>query len=276
MRLDAHQHFWQYEKEKHSWITDEMKVIRRDFPPGDLFPLLGEAKIDGSIAVQADETLRETEYLLDLADQNHWIKAVVGWADLGNDKLDDVLDQLSSYKKLNGFREVLQSKDPEYMLRKEFVRGIHKLGKRGYTYDLLIFPEHLDASLKLVSKCPDQLFVIDHLAKPNIKDGDWKEWKKKMSLLAERELVHCKLSGMVTEADLKKWKPDDLLPFLEIALELFGPDRLMYGSDWPVCLVAAEYEQVFDIVDRFTDSLSEGEKARVMGETAKEFYGINE
>lgn len=276
MRLDAHQHFWQYEKEKHSWITDEMKVIRRDFPPGDLFPLLEEAKIDGSIAVQADETLRETEYLLDLADQNQWIKAVVGWADIGDDQLDDVLDQLSSQQKLKGFRQVLQSKDPEYMLRKEFIRGIHKLGKRGYTYDILIFPEHLDASLKLVSKCPDQLFVIDHLAKPNIKEGEWKDWKKKMALLAERELVHCKVSGMVTEADLKKWKPEDLLPFLEIVLELFGPDRLMYGSDWPVCLVAAEYEQVFDVVDRFTDSLSAGEKARVLGETAKKFYGINE
>lgn len=276
MRLDAHQHFWKYDKKKHSWITDEMKVIRRDFPPGDLFPLLAEAKIDGSIAVQADETLRETEYLLDLADQNQWIKAVVGWADLGSDQLEDVLDQFSSQKKLKGFREVLQSKDPEYMLRKEFIRGIHKLGKRGYTYDILIFPEHLDASLKLVSKCPDQLFVIDHLAKPKIKEGEWKDWKKKIALLAERELVHCKLSGMVTEADLKKWKPEDLQPFLEIALELFGPKRLMYGSDWPVCLVAGEYEQVFEVVDRFTDSLSTGEKARVMGETAAEFYGIIE
>ncbi len=276
MRLDAHQHFWKYDIVTHSWITDEMKVIRRDFPPGDLFPLLEETKIDGSVAVQADESLRETEYLLDLADQNKWIKAVVGWADLGGDQLEDVLDQFSSQKKLKGFREVLQSKDPEYMLRKEFIRGVHKLGKRGYTYDMLIFPEHLDASLQLVSKCPDQPFVIDHLAKPNIKDREWKEWKKKMALLAERELVHCKLSGMVTEADLKKWKPEDLQPFLEITLELFGPKRLMYGSDWPVCLVAGEYEQVFEVVDRFTDSLSAGEKARILGETAKEFYGIKE
>ena len=276
MRLDAHQHFWKYDKVTHSWITDEMKVIRRDFPPGDLFPLLEEAKIAGTIAVQADETLRETEYLLDLADQNNWIKGVVGWADLGGDQLEDILDQFSSQKKLKGFREVLQSKDPEYMLRKEFIRGIHKLGKRGYTYDILIFPKHLDASLQLVDKCPDQLFVIDHLGKPNIKDGDWKDWKKKMAFLAERELVHCKLSGMVTEADLKKWKPQDLQPFLEIALELFGPKRLMFGSDWPVCLVAGEYEQVFEVVDRFTDSLSAGEKARIMGETAKEFYGIIE
>lgn len=276
MRLDAHQHFWKYDKVTHSWITDEMKVIRRDFPPGDLFPLLEEAKIAGTIAVQADETLRETEYLLDLADQNNWIKGVVGWADLGGDQLEDILDQFSSQKKLKGFREVLQSKDPEYMLRKEFIRGIHKLGKRGYTYDILIFPKHLDASLQLVDKCPDQLFVIDHLGKPNIKDGDWKDWKKKMAFLAERELVHCKISGMVTEADLKNWKREDLQPFLEIALELFGPKRLMYGSDWPVCLVAGKYEQVFEVVDRFTDSLSAGEKARIMGETAKEFYGIIE
>jgi L-fuconolactonase len=275
MRLDAHQHFWRYNKEKHSWITDEMKVIRRDFPPGDLFPILKEAKLDGTIAVQADESFRETEYLLELADENEWIKGVVGWTSLGDDKLEEVLDRLSSRKKLKGFREVLQSRDPDYMNQKDFIKGLHKIGKRGYTYDILIFPEHLDASLKLIKACPEQLFVIDHLAKPKIKAGNWKDWKKKMGLLAERELVYCKLSGMVTEADLKSWKSADILPFMEIALELFGPTKLMYGSDWPVCLVAAEYEEVFSLVDRFTDSLSSDEKAAIMGETAKDFYGIN-
>lgn len=275
MKIDAHQHFWQYDREKHAWIDEEMKVIRKNFPPNDLFPLLQEAQIDGTVAVQADETWRETEYLLDLASQYPWIKAVVGWVDLANPKLADYLDIASESPKLKGFREVLQSKNPDHMLRPEFIKGIHQLGKRGYTYDILIFPTHLDASLKLVSKCPDQPFVLDHLAKPNIKSGEWKEWRKKLALLAERELVYCKLSGMITEADLKKWTYEDILPFMEIALELFGPKRLMYGSDWPVCLVAGEYERVWEAINRFSNSLSVGEKQKILGETAEDFYRIS-
>lgn len=275
MKIDAHQHFWQYDREKHAWIDEEMKVIRKNFPPNDLFPLLQEAQIDGTVAVQADETWRETEYLLDLASQYPWIKAVVGWVDLANPKLADYLDIASESPKLKGFREVLQSKNPDHMLRPEFIKGIHQLGKRGYTYDILIFPTHLDASLKLVSKCPDQPFVLDHLAKPNIKSGEWKEWRKKLALLAERELVYCKLSGMITEADLKKWTYEDILPFMEIALELFGPKRLMYGSDWPVCLVAGEYERVWEAINRFSNSLSVSEKQKILGETAEDFYRIS-
>jgi L-fuconolactonase len=274
MRIDSHQHFWQYDQVRNAWITPEMERIRRTFLPGDLYPLLQEAKIDSCIAVQADESLRETDFLLDLGSQHDWIQGVVGWADLGSPNLDEILDNYSPYEKLVGFREVLQSKDPRYMLRDEFVRGVQKLEKRGYAYDILIFPNHLAATLELVNQCPDQLFVIDHLAKPYIKAGEWKEWEKAMSLLAERELVHCKLSGMITEADWKKWKPEQLLPYLEIALELFGPQRLMYGSDWPVCLVAGEYEQVMDVIERFTDTLSPGEKERIMGETAVEFYKL--
>ena len=274
MRLDCHQHFWEYDPKRQEWITPEMSRIRRNFLPGDLYPLFQDAKIDGCIAVQADESLRETDFLLDLANQHDWILGVVGWADLGNDQLDEFLDKYSEAEKLVGFREVLQSKDPRYLLREEFVRGVQKIGSRGYSYDILIFPQHLSASLELVSKCPDQRFVIDHLAKPYIKDGEWKDWKKGMALLAERELVHCKLSGMVTEADWKKWTTDQLFPYLEIALELFGPDRLMYGSDWPVCLLAGEYEQVLEVIEQFTDALSASEKAKIMGETAAEFYRI--
>jgi L-fuconolactonase len=276
MKIDAHQHFWKYDQVKHAWITDEMKLIRRDFPPNDLFPLLQELKIDGTVAVQADETWRETEYLLDLADQYSWIKAVVGWVNVAGKDLEEYLDHASSLPKLKGFREILQAQSPEYILRPEFVKGIQKLGKLDFTYDILIFPEHLDASLQLVSKCPDQLFVIDHLAKPNIKTGEWKEWRKKMALLAERELVYCKLSGMITEADLKKWNYEDILPYMEIALDLFGPQKLMFGSDWPVCLVAGEYERVWETVNQFTDALSAGEKERIFGGTAQEFYRISE
>lgn len=274
MKIDSHQHFWEYDPKRQDWITPEMSRIRRNFLPGDLYPLLQDAKLDGCIAVQADESLRETDFLLDLAAQHDWILGVVGWADLGKDDLDEILDRYSNQEKLVGFREVLQAKDPRYMLREEFIRGIHKLKIRGYSYDLLLFPQHLDAALELIKKCPEQRMVIDHLAKPLIKDGEWKDWKKKMALLAERELIYCKVSGMVTEADWKKWKPEDLFPYLEIALELFGPERLMYGSDWPVCLVAGEYEQVFRVVDDFSSQLSPSEKDRIMGETAAEFYKI--
>jgi L-fuconolactonase len=274
MRLDSHQHFWEYDPNRQDWITSDMARIRRNFLPGDLRPLLEDAKMDGCIAVQADESLRETDFLLDLADQNEWIRGVVGWADLKSELLDEVLDQYSTAKKLVGFREVLQSKDPRYMLQEEFVRGVQKVGKRGYLYDILIFPNHLESTLELIKKCPDQLFVIDHLAKPFIKDGEWKEWKKALTPIAEREVVHCKLSGMITEADWKKWTPDHLFPYLEIALELFSPDRLMYGSDWPVCLVAGEYENYLEVIEQFTDTLSPSEKSSIMGETAAKFYKI--
>jgi len=274
MKIDSHQHFWKYDLKVQDWISPEMNRIKRDFLPGDLYPLLQDSKIDGCIAVQADESLRETDFLLDLADQHEWILGIVGWADLGRDDLDQLLDAYSQKDYLVGFREVLQSKDPRYMLREEFIRGVQKIGKRGYTYDILTFPQHLSAALELVKKCPDQFFVVDHLSKPEIKNGEWKEWKKLIAPLAERELVYCKISGMVTEADWKKWTPEDLKPYLEISLELFGPERMMFGSDWPVCLVAAEYEEVFKVVDDFSSQLSPFEKDKIMGETAAEFYKV--
>lgn len=274
MRLDSHQHFWEYDPKRQDWISPEMSRIRRNFRPADLYPLLQDAKMDGCIAVQAEESLRETDFLLDLTAQHEWILGAVGWADLKSDTLDELLDDYSDKQKLVGFREVLQSKDPQYILQKNFIRGIQKIGTRGYGYDILIFPTHLSATLELVNKCPDQRFVIDHLAKPYIKAGEWKDWKKAVSLLAERELVHCKLSGMITEADWKTWTPEQLFPYLEIALELFGPDRLMYGSDWPVCLLAGEYERFWEIIEEFTNSLSTSEKNKIMGETAAEFYRI--
>lgn len=274
MRLDAHQHFWKYNPKKHSWITDDMKVIQRNFLPGDLLPILQENQMDGCVAVQADERFHETAFLLDLAEEFEQIKAVVGWADLGSDDLDKDLDQFASQKKLKGYREILQSKNVDYMLRKEFIRGIQKIGKRGYTYDILIFHTQLEAALNFVKSAPEQPFVIDHLAKPNIKLGIWRDWKKELAPIAERDYIYCKVSGMVTEADWKNWTPKELQVYMEVALELFGPKRLMFGSDWPVCKLAAEYEQVLEIIERFTDRLSKTEKEAIMGNTAAEFYGI--
>ncbi|NVK48530.1 MAG: amidohydrolase family protein, partial [Cyclobacteriaceae bacterium] len=253
MRIDAHQHFWRYHPKRHEWIDDSMKSIQRDFMPEDLTPILEKAGMDGCVAVQAEENLKETEFLLDLAEENDWIKAVVGWVDIGSSDLSKALDEYSQSSKLKGFREILQSKDPRYMLREEFIQGLKLLHGKGFTYDILIFPQHLNAVIELVKQCEDHALVIDHLAKPYIKDGEWKSWKKAMIPIAEREYVFAKLSGLVTEADWKNWNEQQILPFIEIALELFGPDRLMFGSDWPVCLLAGEYEQVLGIIERFTD-----------------------
>lgn len=274
MRIDAHQHFWKYDSERFEWITDDMAELRRDFLPEDLYPILQNSQIDGCIAVQAEEHLLETEFLLELSDSHPWIMGVVGWVELAQDNLDELLDAWSSNSKLLGFREVLQSKDPEYMLRKDFIRGIRKIGQRGYTYDLLTYPHQLSAALKLVDSCPNQGFVIDHLSKPDIKVGDWKAWKKSLQPFGERELVCAKVSGLVTEADWKKWNSSDLFPYLEIALEIFGPKRLLFGSDWPVCLAAGDYQEVIGVIESFSDQLSGNEKDALFGENAQEFYKI--
>ena len=274
MRIDSHQHFWNYHPDRQEWIGPEMGTLKRDFLPEDLYPVLQASQIDGCIAVQAEEHLRETAFLLELSESHPWILGVVGWVEVAQDNLDELLDSWSQASKLLGFREILQSKEPEYLLRKEFVRGIQKLGSRGYTYDILTYPRQLPAALSLVDKCPNQRFVIDHLSKPDIKTGDWKAWKKSLQPFGERELVHAKVSGLVTEADWKKWDANQLYPYLEIALEIFGPKRLLFGSDWPVCLLAGEYGQVLEVIESFTNQLSADEKDAILGDTAQEFYSI--
>ncbi|MCS5490008.1 amidohydrolase family protein [Algoriphagus limi] len=274
MRIDAHQHFWKYHPKRHEWIDESMKSIRRDFLPTDLKPIIDHVGIDGCVAVQAEESLKETDFLLDLAEENDWIQAVVGWVDIGSSDLSKTIDQYSHFTKLKGFREILQAKDPKYMLREEFIKGLQLLHAKGYTYDILVYPHHLSAVLELVKKCEGHSFVIDHLAKPYIKDGEWKEWKKAMKPIAERDFMYAKISGLITEADWKNWNSEQILPYIEIALELFGPDRLMFGSDWPVCLVAGEYETVWRLIEDFTSTLSPHEKDQIMGLTAMKFYKI--
>ncbi|TFV94302.1 amidohydrolase [Algoriphagus kandeliae] len=274
MRIDAHQHFWKYHPQRHEWIDESMKSIRRDFLPKDLKPILDQTGIDGCVAVQAEESLQETNFLLDLAEENDWIQAVVGWVDIGSPDLNKTLDHYNHFSKLKGFREILQAKDPRYMLRDEFIQGLKLIHSKGLTYDILVFPQHLSAVLELVKKCEGHAFVIDHLAKPFIKDGEWREWKKTMKPLAERDYIYAKLSGLITEADWKKWKKEQILPYLEIALELFGPNRLMFGSDWPVCLVTGKYESVWRLIDDFTSTLSLQEKDQILGLTAMKFYKI--
>ena len=245
MRIDAHQHFWIYNEERDSWITDEMSVIQKNFLPEDLRPVLAQNRIDGTVIVQSDQSKEENIFQLANALKHDFVKGVVGWIDFEADDLGDQLEYYREFRKLKGFRHVLQGeKQRDFMLRPKFKRGIGKLKDFGYTYDILIHTDQLAHTLEFVRAFPDQPFIINHLAKPHIKGGQIYEWKKAMAQIASIENVFCKVSGMVTEADWKQWKYDDFLPYLEAVADWFSPRRLLFGSDWPVCLVAASYDQV--------------------------------
>ncbi|GAA3579830.1 amidohydrolase family protein [Snuella lapsa] len=275
MIIDSHQHFWKYEPVKHAWIDETMSVIRKDFMPNDLKLVYEANGIDGCVAVQADQTLEETDFLLELASKNEFIKGVVGWIDLRAENVDDLLQQYESYKQLKGFRHIVQGEpDPNFLLRPEFLRGISKLEAHGFCYDILVFPHQLGAVLEFVKRFPNQKFVIDHIAKPYIKDGFYDGWAMLMKAVAEQENVFCKLSGMITEADFNTWTPAQITPYMELVLESFGADRVMYGSDWPVCLVAGNYAKVKTLVTNFVEGLSHHEQDAIMGDNAVKFYDL--
>ncbi len=275
MTIDAHQHFWHYEPVKHSWINDDMALIRRDFLPTDLKKVYETHGIDGCVAVQADQTLDETDFLVGLSRENDFIKGVVGWADLRDEHIDEFLERYASHKKLKGWRHVVQGEpDHNFLIRPEFLRGISYLEKYGYTYDILVFPHQLGATLEFVKNFPHQKFVIDHIAKPYIRDGFYEGWAVLMAEIAKMENVSCKVSGMITEADYATWKPHQITPYMDLVLNSFGPERILYGSDWPVCLVAGNYGQVKDLVVDFIDTLSPTEKAAIMGDNAITFYNL--
>lgn len=275
LKIDAHQHFWIFDEVRDSWIADDMAVIRADFMPDQLLAELQQHKFDGSVVVQSDQSEAENRFQLENADKNAFVKGVVGWVDLQSADIEDQLSALSGYNKLKGFRHILQGeKDRALMLQPEFVNGISKLKQFGYTYDILIFPDQLKYAAEFAAKFPDQPLVLDHIAKPDIKTGTIAEWKKDIEALAKHENVFCKVSGMVTEADWKQWKPEDFTPYLDVVFEAFGADRLMYGSDWPVCLIAASYEQVVGLVEQYTLKLSADEQAMFWGGNATKFYNL--
>lgn len=274
MRIDSHQHFWKFDPIRDSWIDETMKVLQRDFMPADLAPLLIANHLQGCIAVQADQSERETTFLLDLASKNPFIKKVVGWVDF---TAPDIEGRLAAWKKhphLAGFRHILQGEPPEKMKDRAFCHGIGKLEEYGYTYDILIYPKHLDTTLEFVDTFPNQLFVIDHLAKPAIRNHELEPWRKLIRQLARRPNVFCKLSGMVTEADWKNWTSIELVPYMDTVLETFGPSRLMFGSDWPVCLLAADYGTIVNVAQQFVNQLTPTEREKIMGGTAAHFYNI--
>jgi len=275
MKIDAHQHFWRYNSTEYRWITDEMSNLRRDFLPEDLMRVQAPLGFEGSIAVQARQTLAETEWLLQLAERNSRILGIVGWVDLCSPELPAQLGRFSRYQKLRGIRHVVQDEpDDNYMLHPYFLRGIGHLAKFGLTYDILIYPRHLLTAYELVKRFPDQPFVIDHIAKPFIKRGELEPWASGIKLLASSPNVYCKLSGMVTEADWLSFRNGDFNPYLDVIFDAFGPQRLMIGSDWPVCTLVAPYERVMAIVINYIRHCSSDEQRMILGENARTFYGV--
>jgi L-fuconolactonase len=276
MNIDAHQHFWSYNGLDYAWINDRMKILQRDYLPRDLFPELTHAGFSGSVAVQARQTVEETRWLLQLADQVDFIKGVVGWVDLcSTDLLKEQLDEFTRSRKFVGVRHVVQD-EPEdnFMLRDDFLKGISLLNAYHLTYDLLLFPKHLPVAQIVVSMFPEQKFVLDHIGKPLIKAHIINPWKEDLMRLSEQPNAWCKLSGMVTEADWKHHRPEDIYPYLEVVFEAFGTNRLMVGSDWPVCRLAAEYATVMDIIRGYIAKMPADKQEQILGLNCAGFYGL--
>ena len=274
MIIDGHQHFWKYDPVRDSWIDDSMQVIRRNFLPEDVLPHYQTNNIDGCIAVQADQSLEETDFLLGLAKTYSFIKGVVGWVDLCDNAVEESLAHYSSFNAFKGVRHILQAEHQDFMLSASFLNGIGKLEKYGLTYDILVFPNQLQAAKKLVKKFPNQCFVLDHLGKPYIKEGRILNWKKDLQELAQLPNVSCKVSGLVTEANWEKWSPDVFEPYLDVVFEAFGCDRLLFGSDWPVSNLAANFNEVLSIVKNYTATLTENERSKIMANNAIKFYKL--
>lgn len=272
--IDTHQHFWKYDPVNYDWITEEMSLIKRDYLPNDLAEVLEADKVDACISVQANQTEAETEWLVQMADENDFITGVVGWVDLRNDFIEERLRYFKQYSILKGFRHVLQGEDPSFMLQKDFLHGISKLNQYGFTYDILIFPHHLEAVLQLVQKFPDHRFVIDHIAKPSIKEGKINEWKAGMEKISKHQNVYCKLSGMVTEADWKNWTKENLTPYIDVVVNCFGTDRIMFGSDWPVCLVASSYINWLNVIKEYFASYTIEDQEKIFSKNAIRFYNL--
>ncbi|MGE6578576.1 amidohydrolase family protein [Paenibacillus xylanexedens] len=276
MKLDAHQHFWEYNVAEYGWIGEEMKTIRQSFLPEDLEPLLVQSGLDGCIAVQARQSLTETEWLLQLADRHECIQGVVGWVDLCSDEVRNQLELFASNPYLKGVRHVIQDEpDLKYVLREDFQRGISLLKDYDLAYDLLVSKEQLPYAVELVKAFPEQRFVLDHLAKPDIKSGILSPWKEALESLAAQPNAYCKLSGMVTEADWENWTPSDFTAYLSIAIEAFGAKRLMFGSDWPVSNVSATYSDVYGLIMNHINTLPISDQQMILGGTCAAFYQIS-
>jgi len=274
-RIDAHQHFWRYNPTRDAWITDSMSVLRRDYFPEALLSELNDNQIDASIAVQADSSEAETDFLLDLAERHPFIAGVVGWVDLRAPNLPERLEHYARFEKLRGFRHIVQAEpDDRFLLRNDVVRGIGYLQQFSLTYDILIYPNQMPAALELMERLPDQRFVIDHGAKPRIRKKEIAPWANDLRAMASNRVAYCKVSGLTTEADWQAWRPDELKPYLDVVFEAFGTDRILFGSDWPVCLLAGTYRRVTELIADYMRGWPLAEQEKVMGGNAERFYSL--
>jgi L-fuconolactonase len=277
MKIDSHQHYWNYTAHAadYVWMSDEYGALRRDFLPGDLAPILTEIGFDGTVAVQARELVAETDFLLGLADRTPWILGVVGWIDICASDAEPLVERYAAQPKLKGLRLLIHDRpDPEFAVSPDHVRGIGWLARHGLTYDLLLKPPHLRPATRLVDQFPNQKFVVDHIAKPDIPGGGLSLWAEDLRDLARRPNVFCKVSGLVTTADWATWTPAQFAPYLDVVLEAFGPSRLMIGSDWPVCTCAASYQRTMQTTMDWAACLSADEQAELLGGTCANFYGL--
>ena len=275
MKIDSHQHFWIYHEKEYPWINDQMGKLKKDFIPSDFHENLIRLGFSGSVVIQARQTVDETRWLLSLSRQYEFIKGVVGWVDLQSEKIEENLIEFAGEHKFVGVRHAIQDEtDVNFMLKKEFIRGISYLQDYGLTYDLLIYPEHLKKARQLVRRFPELKFVVDHMAKPKVKEGKLKPWESDLKQLAQHENVYCKLSGMVTEADWENWNPSHFRPYMDVVMESFGPDRIMIGSDWPVCLLAGNYQSVIQVVTDYIEQCSENEQQKILGGSCISFYSL--
>jgi len=274
MIIDSHQHFWNYDPQRDIWINDSMEVIRKDFLPNDLKPILQENGVDGCIAVQADQTEMETEFLLECAKHNPFIKGVVGWVDLIAENLENRLKHFTTNTLFKGVRHIVQSEKDDFLLRKDVQHGIGLLSKYNLTFDILVFPKQLPAAVQMVKKFPKQTFILDHIAKPNISQPMTELWKTNITALSKFENVHCKLSGMVTETKDFCFTKEDFTPFIDHVFSCFGANRILFGSDWPVCLLAADYTKVITLISEYLNAYSANIKSQVLGLNAIKIYNL--
>ncbi len=275
MIIDAHHHLWKFNTADYSWMDDSMKDLKKDYLPFDLEAEIRKTGISGTVVVQARQILEETRWLLELADEYFFIKGVVGWVDLCSPDLNSQLKEVAANTRLVGVRHVIHDEpDDDFMLQPAFLKGIELLRNFNLSYDLLLFPKHLERAIKLVSMFPDQRFVLDHLSKPEIKSGVIQPWKKDMEQLAARPNVWCKISGMVTEADHSAWKYENFVPYMNAVVDAFGTDRIMLGSDWPVCRLAGEYDEVMGILFDYISDFSDIEKEKILSQNAIDCYQL--
>ena len=276
MKIDAHQHFWQFNPQRDTWINEEMNVLKHNFLPEDLLPILQENKFDACVAVQADPSEEETKFLLQLAEDNNFIKGVVGWLDLCNENIDERLQHFSKYKKLKGLRHIVQAEPNGFMLQNNFQRGIAALEKYNLTYDILIYHNQLEDAIELVRKFPNQKFIVDHCAKPNIKKGEITIWKKNIEQLSNFKNVACKISGLTTEANWSTWDKNEIQPYLDVVFNAFGNNRLLFGSDWPVSLLAGNYTDTVELIENYIQQFSKMDQQQIMGLNTLNWYNIKQ